>query len=273
MDISEKQLIASCTLMVAGILLIQGPVAAAPAPVAHNNAPCGSCHEGGAAAVSHLAVKAACVACHRSAHQSGETGWSGETRPIDYLRRNDNCIQCHSFHDAAKVLTRAGAIDLRELADVDPGHCRACHGPRGDIATLSPAHLAAARLYHEDLASLRNLSLSDACLTCHSNNSSSPWQGTAPGRILAFNEHASHPFGMRVTPGSGDSSNWIAHEIDPRLPLFRGRMECQTCHLLTADNDDLMVPFPAKYDLCKGCHRHYGDDDVLPAVVARLDRP
>ena len=27
---------------------------------------------------------------------------------------------------------------------------------------------------------------------------------------------------MRVTPGKGDSSNWIAKNIDARIPLFEG---------------------------------------------------
>jgi hypothetical protein len=100
------------------------------------------------------------------------------------------------------------------------------------------------------------------CLRCHDNSSSSTWKAATDGQ-LSFNTHASHPYGIRVIPGKGNSSNWIAHEIDSRLPMFEGKMECQTCHLLTADNEDLMVPFETKYDLCRGCHKHYGDEDGL----------
>jgi len=149
--------------------------------------------------------------------------------------------------------------------------CLSCHDSRGDLASLSPAHRKAAQLYHAQAAQLQNVSPSQTCLNCHSNQSSSSWQDQTDGAVIAFSEHASHPFGIRVVPGAGDSSNWIARDIDPRLPLFDGRIECQTCHLLTAANDELMIPFPTKYDLCKGCHHHYCDQDPQ-LIVARISQ-
>jgi hypothetical protein len=242
-------------------------VPAAPAPTAHREAACGSCHDGGTATRTPAALDGACTSCHGRADQLPATDFAV------HGASGRGCLDCHAFHEPSLVRTRAGRIDLDALAGVDPGHCRACHDPRGDTALLSPAHRAAARLYHEDLGALRGLTPSEACLECHANGSGSPWQGRAPGQPLTFNQHASHPYGVRVIPGSGNSSNWIARDIDPRLRLFRGRMECQTCHLLSAGNDDLMVPFPAKYDLCKGCHRHYGDDETRGTLFASLGRP
>ncbi len=40
----------------------------------------------------------------------------------------------------------------------------------------------------------------------------------------------------------------------PRLPLPAGRLECQTCHSLTAGTKDLLIPFADPYALCNGCH-------------------
>ena len=222
----------------------------------HAAAMCASCHEGGGAPGRNAdALTAACLDCHKKSNfqQVGLV----ESHGAD----GRHCQDCHMFHEPTIVNSPVGEIDLGKLGQAGKAHCAACHDKRGDLHSLSPAHQVAAFLYHDDVKALQETSPSEACLNCHSNLTATNWQAMAPGKALAFNQHASHPYGVRVIPGKGDTSNWIAKEIDPRIPLFEGRLECQSCHLLTAGNDDLMIPFPAKYDLCKGCHRHYGDED------------
>jgi predicted CXXCH cytochrome family protein len=147
-----------------------------------------------------------------------------------------------------------GSLKLDAAGMKESGHCQSCHDRRGSLGALSPAHRVAAGLYHEEASALSRLSPSQACLRCHDNTSGSTWQ-TATDRQLSFNTHASHPFGVLAIPRKDNSSNWIAQEIDPRLPIFDGKIECQTCHLLTAGAEDLLVPFPRKAELCLGCHQ------------------
>ncbi len=153
-------------------------------------------------------------------------------------------------------------------------HCQSCHDQRGTLTSLSSSHRVAAGLYHNEAGQLDNTSPSQACLRCHSNSSNSSWQNETEDGILAFNTHASHPYSIRVIPGQGNGTNKIRHDIDSRLPLFGGVMECQTCHLLTAGNEDLMIPFPAKYDLCLGCHGQNKDQKFGPIdLVATFASP
>lgn len=219
----------------------------------HEGIACSNCHQSGAMAASAEAGSPSgeCVGCHSAAEVS---------RGRFHGTAQNRCLECHSFHEPELVTTIAGSVALKTAGNMDGGHCQSCHDSRGNLGSLSPSHKVAAELYHREAGQLENTSPSDACLKCHSNSSDSSWQAATNGEVLAFNTHASHPYSVKVIPGKGNSSNWIAHEIDARLPLFEGKIECQTCHLLTADNDDLMVPFETKYDLCLGCHKHYGDD-------------
>lgn len=241
-------------LAVAGALALSSPALAES--VSHDTVACGSCHSSGTFVASSNAASRAeeCRGCHQPAdlaqgrfHQS-EMG---------------DCLDCHSFHSPEVVTTSVGDISLIASGMKENGHCQSCHDSRGRLGTLSPAHKVAAQLYHAEASTLTRESPSQACLRCHGNTSDSTWQSATEGH-LSFNTHASHPFSVPVIPGKGNSSNWIAHQIDPRLPIFDGKMECQTCHLLTADNEDLMVPFETKYDLCLGCHKHHGDEIDQP---------
>lgn len=251
-------------------LLVTGLISTAPVgaetPAAHNQARCAGCHAGSSSPADNtVAITETCNSCHRPT----ELVLSNSSFHDDSRGR---CLQCHSFHETDLVNLPAGAVPQPITGDLQSGVCRSCHDPRGDLASLSAAHRKAAQLYHAAAGRLQHTSPSQTCLNCHSNQSASTWQDQTEGAVIAFNEHASHPFGVRVVPGRGDSTNWIARVIDPRLPLFDGRIECQTCHLLTAGNDDDMIPFPTKYDLCKGCHRHAGDRASGP-VIARFNQP
>ena len=134
-------------------------------------------------------------------------------------------------------------------------HCSACHRKGADLARLSPAHRVAASLYHREAKSLAPVSPSQGCLNCHAAGSTSPWQSETGQERLTFNLHATHPLGVQVVAGSGRDERSLRPDLDPRLPLFEQRIECQTCHSLTAATADLLVPFEQPYDLCLGCHK------------------
>jgi len=252
-------LLAFCLLAVEKV-----PVCAGVVPEAHRETECAGCHSGGVSPQRAVAaVTQRCTDCHDNSSLNKVADFHGNS--------GGRCLECHTFHEPSLSTVMAGLEKQIGTESMESGHCQSCHNPRGNLANLSPAHRTAADLYHADASKLKGISPSQACLNCHSNRSSSDWQEKTAGAEIVFNEHASHPYGIRVVPGSGNSSNWIALDIDKRLPLFDERLECQTCHLLTAGNDDLMIPFETKYDLCKGCHRQYGDKKVGNSI-AMLNR-
>lgn len=248
-----RNLILFCSIFLAA-------AAAYPAtdsPVAHQEASCSPCHKtaGITSEAFSTPVNNKCLECHKFNQISSSAFHESPS---------GSCVACHNFHEPSQITVAVDGAALELNMEADVGHCQACHDSRGSLSNLSPGHKVAASLYHAEAAQLEKTTPSEACLRCHSNTSNSNWQTTTNEKI-SFNAHASHPLGIKVVAGKGNSTNWIRADIDPRLPLFEGTIECQTCHLLTADSDHLMIPFPSKYDLCKGCHMHYGDDKYRPA--------
>lgn len=181
-----------------------------------------------------------------------------------------NCLDCHSFHDSNVTRGRAAGIRIDAVKSTGAGHCRGCHDPRGKLLELSEGHRAAADLYHSDSQSLQALSPSESCLNCHADALTSRWGEGLGAGIARISEHASHPVGVAVVPGRGSGAAYIRVHLDPRVPLFGGRMECQSCHLLSAGTEDLLVPFPAKLDLCLGCHQTQGPQTAGSSPLAAV---
>lgn len=222
----------------------------------------------------------ACRDCHRevgrsraaSAQAGASLGFHGDPKA--------DCAGCHSFHEPGRLKTAVG--DLRTgsagLEGAAAGHCRACHAPGATLANLSPAHREAAALYHRDAALLAGASPSQGCLNCHAEGSASTWMREISASSLAFNQHATHPLGVDVVPGSGLDERRLRAIIDPKLPLFDGRLECQTCHDLTARTTDLLVAFEEPSDLCLGCHKLSNPKSTterreLLATMVALEKP
>lgn len=236
----------------------------ASAPDGHREAACSLCHggSGGFGAVAGGSADRSCLTCHDLQAQgaaSVATFHAGTGR---------DCTSCHSFHDPT-VLKSSQVIIAPGTPDLDSGHCRGCHGPDGDLARISEAHRAAAALYHGAGRGLERTSPSESCLNCHAADSASPWRQATASR-LTFSTHASHPYGVAVIPGQGNAVDHISWSPDPRLPLFSGRMECQSCHLLTSGTAYDLIPYRNPYDLCLGCHEHEagpgrGTGDLLAA--------
>lgn len=209
-----------------------------------------------------------CRSCHprQSVGSDQDLGFHGAAA-------GGRCLECHTFHNPDRIATGLGEITLTALANLDRAHCGTCHQPDRDLAALSDAHQAAARLYHEQAGALQDLSPSQACLNCHSGTGATDWQGAAGGRVLAFSEHATHPFGVAVVPGRGDFAHRIRRELDPRIQLFDQQIQCQTCHNLTATGPDLLVAFPTSKALCLGCHQFRdGSQELRDDLLATMGR-
>ena len=253
---------------------VAGQSAEASVPAAHEQASCRKCHTGQASPAE--VADSRCLSCHhektgaRLAAAAPGTPAAG----LDFHGAGrKGCVACHVFHDPNQVSTAAGPVDLAAAAQADRGHCKSCHFNGADRSRLSTAHLEAAALYHAKGADLTGQSPSEGCLNCHDRASESPWLQATTSAPITFQTHASHPYGKLVVPGSGPVGNRMRTEIDPRIPLFDGRIECQTCHDLTSGTKDLLVAFTTPKQMCLGCHdlkfdRTPADDTAGPGPLA-----
>ncbi len=251
-----------CLLMIVGLSLATlswaGDVG--QEPEAHQTATCSLCHQQGAMAdgVRSPGAQNPCLSCHRADPHNRIT-------PVNTQTNQKTCLSCHKFHDTGKMKTPDGLL-ASDSPSMSSGYCRGCHNPEGDLSRVSAAHRTAARLYHTAGKELTRESPSASCLRCHAAGSGSPWQTATGARIIAFNPHASHPYGVMVIPGAGNTNDHIRWQPDQRLPLFDGRMECQSCHLLSSGTKDDLVAYENPYDLCLGCHQHETGPDIPTSV-------
>ena len=231
---------------------------------AHGKSPCNLCHftRGEEAGFSGLARDGKCRSCHQSGRILGIQELGFHNNP------SLNCARCHSFHDPDALKVPGGRMSLADLQEAGTDHCRSCHGAEGRLADLSDSHRVASNLYHGDLGSLKNLSPSEGCLLCHSVDSTSNWRNAFPEAVVAFNRHRSHPLGIPNRATRAANAFFVRLDQEPKLVLYHGRIECQTCHLMAVRNKDLLVPFPEKQDLCLGCHKRTGSEKVRPSILA-----
>lgn len=192
-----------------------------------------------------------CEKCHRAepVNNSGV--------PLDFHRyRDKGCPECHSFHDVEKITAAQRDFLVSFENSFQRGQCYSCHGTSVDLSHVSASHRAASELYHSDFRILGRLSPSESCLICHSERRAPVDESISAlvARAPRFNEHAGHPVGVEVIPGKGEPGNRICLQIDPRIQLFGGRMECQTCHCLSSTKPHRLVNFASKKELCEACH-------------------
>jgi len=225
----------------------------------HAGISCAQCHLGNAARVVASAADGgpdprsrACRACHRDLDRRG-----GAAKALGFhAGPRSDCAGCHTFHQAGRLKSAVGEVRLEAgLQQSISGHCASCHVEGARPTAMTGAHRTAATLYHQGTTLLAGQTPSQGCLNCHSAGSASDWRNTTVEEHLVFSEHATHPLGMVVVAGSGQDERRIREHIDPRLRLFDGRLECQTCHSLTASTPDLLVGFSTPRDLCLGCHQ------------------
>jgi predicted CXXCH cytochrome family protein len=183
------------------------------------------------------------------------------------------CVDCHAFHDPEQLrlpgsdsamLVRRGPAEIQGSI-----HCGACHVPGRHAQDIAAAHLPAAAWYHENAASIATMSVSETCLQCHDNSHDPP-----PGLDPATNPPrmpvaASHPYSVPVMSRHPRDGYGLRQDIDPRLELIDGRIECTTCHDFYNDEDDLLVAFEPRYSLCLGCHARNEGINLAASAVAR----
>lgn len=262
------------------ILAVAAPAipASAPGDDPHAAIACSKCHLGSAARALAASTgggpdprSATCRECHSHPSRRASAGASALGFHDD--PRSD-CAGCHAFHERGRLKTSVGDVRTGDagLAQATAGHCAGCHLEGADLSNLSEAHRIAATLYHRDAAELATLPPSQGCLNCHAAGSESPWLQETGTQRLTFNLHATHPLGVEVVAGSGQDERRLRADLDPRLRLFDGRIECQTCHQLAAGTTDLLVPVAESYDLCLGCHqlRNPRPSDQRRALMATM---
>ena len=267
--------IRSRRLLVSGLLalvaiVVSGPAIAETSEHFHQSLDCRSCHELGAQGRRDLT--GTCVSCHApgQAKPWGSTAFhavSGEPR---------SCSTCHSFHEPER-LTLPGSEEPQDLArmksvdgGVDAVQCRPCHQDGGaSLALLTPGHRAAAAWYHANFATVMNQTTSESCLRCHDGQQDLPEEledGWDPPRPHVA---ASHPNLVPVSGGHGGGFG-LRRSIDPRLELIDGKIECTTCHDLFVHENDMLVQFDSRKQLCLGCHqRNYAPGAGDDVAVAR----
>jgi hypothetical protein len=266
--------------VLATLLTVALPAAAATVPGdrdPHDGIACSKCHLGSAARALAVADdgaadprSATCRECH--SHPARRAS-AGATALGFHDSPRADCAGCHAFHERGRLKTSVGDVRTGDgLAQATAGHCAGCHAEGADLLNLSDAHRIAAALYHRDAGELAGQSPSQGCLNCHAAGSASPWLRETGTQRLTFNLHATHPLGVSVVAGSGQDERRLRADLDPRLRLFDGKIECQTCHQLTAQTADLLVPFAESYDLCLGCHqlRNPRPSDQRRAVMATM---
>ncbi|MBU8871659.1 MAG: hypothetical protein KOO60_12405 [Gemmatimonadales bacterium] len=231
---------------------------------AHETVSCTLCHFSGSQELgaSGLSRTGKCLQCH-------DGGEGRENFPLGFhVGKDQDCSRCHSFHSPDEINVPGGRLSLAALEEAGSGHCLSCHGAGGRLADLSEAHRTASNLYHADLGVLAGLSPSQGCLQCHDADSGSPWQDSTRQAAVTFNRHASHPMGIPNRATRAANAFLIRLVPDRKLSLFENRIECQTCHQMTALTDNLVIPLAEKQDLCLGCHQRNDGKRNTPLDLA-----
>lgn len=169
--------------------------------------------------------------------------------------KDADCVRCHSFHETSRISLNSVELRFDFSNQVRSAQCFSCHGEGTRTVGLSSGHQAAAELYHSD--QFGGLTASQSCLVCHSESAEAltGLLGKAVTRAPRFSEHGTHPVGVPVKTGAGRPGNKIRGEIDGRIRIFNGNIECQSCHNLTARTRGRLVAFEESSDLCLGCHQ------------------
>jgi len=226
----------------------------ADAAASHDEIACAKCHsmEAGSGTILDCMVSFAeagqtCRSCH-----SVFATETADGRLSFHENTTRNCIECHNFHDPEVVVAgRASfAVDFRSDDHLD--QCALCHSGGMSLHDLSESHRIASAVYHIDSERLDNMTISEACLTCHDQNSSGEVSSGIPADWPRLNVHASHPFGVDLFQFAGSGSFDL--RVDPNIALFNGKIECATCHRMDSQGDDLLVANGDYEALCSSCH-------------------
>ncbi len=224
-------------------------------PPEHFAIACANCH--GPHGDDPYPIDAQCLSCHASSLPEA-TQIAGVFHAGDDL----SCSSCHGYHSTEHLKARGATFDRSFGEMAVRNHCAACHRSDGTTADISAGHVTASDRYHVDASALAYVSVSTACQTCHDETSSEP---DTPYGTPTFAVHGSHSVGVGIPVSSPYTTSAFRRDLAPDIKLFESKMECTTCHRLTADTESRLVPFTNYSDLCRGCH------DMAPGIRRRED--
>lgn len=191
------------------------------------------------------------------------------------------CSTCHSFHNPARLTAGAARFFYDYQNPSLRAQCASCHRKGSRLDKVTDGHRdAAAAVYHVDAAGLAGLSSSEPCLRCHSHRGGAVNLPVSAAAAPRFHEEATHTLGEPLPLGFATGGYSVRRKVDARIVLVDGRIECQTCHALADDVEDLLVRFETKYDLCLGCHQRHpsggdppaaGPESLTAQTIAALD--
>ena len=165
---------------------------------------------------------------------------------------NRSCGDCHLFHEPGMISASGNIFAPGQSAG--PEVCSACHDGSSRMDALSEGHRLAAGLYHSNYAAMSGLTPSESCLLCHSEEQSITIDGLDAAAVPRFNRHRMHPVGPIERRADFRNGVRVRRELDPRLRLMGDRMECQTCHQLTATTKNRLIDLGSPQALCLSCH-------------------
>lgn len=234
------------------VISLASPRAVSNRPGGHDEIACSQCHQLFASvstSFQDIDLSVQCKRCHKV--QAAGASDSPLTFHDDTER---SCLTCHSFHHTEQVSARGRIFSFDFTSSRQQGQCFSCHGANQDLSALSSGHRRAAQVFHSDSRITAVLSPSEACLICHSQSRMASDATLNEMISPRFEEHGSHPVGMKVRAGSGQPGNRIRSHIDGRIALFGGKIECQSCHSLSSSAPHRLVAFENESDLCRSCH-------------------
>ncbi len=220
---------------------------------AHGQIDCSRCHkmqasipraDGSGELNSALPSSNDCMQCH-TVEQMGSNSFHNSGY--------GDCLSCHSFHHSEE-LTIAGRPASLSTAKASVELCADCHG-ESTTPEVSPGHRLAAQLIHGEQEGRFAEQPSEFCLLCHDRDASLPIAAPELSEFPRFHVQASHTYGTILVPGSGrpGSQLKIQREFPPEMPLFEGKIECQTCHSLVSGEKYLLTK-RIEQGLCNDCH-------------------
>lgn len=262
----RRNLIILAGLAALPILISLGlPLAAVSNSISgHRSINCVACHsvvrskDSGPSASSGIVLNT-CSSCHTS-ESLLQNAFSGSF----HVNESRACTSCHGIHEGTlRAGERVFAVSLTESTAATV--CGVCHTLGEEVIpnkeNLSEGHKGALEIFHSERAVELNetsASPSAVCFECHSEQANAQSASMIAGvnsvaRVV--DEHGSHPVGIEVELGSGFPGARIRENLDSRISLFDGKIECQTCHSMLVGNTFREKEFPVRSDLCQGCHK------------------
>lgn len=183
--------------------------------------------------------KVTCTTCHQdtaSAHAASRQNRDGFLR-AGMLPGAASCAQCHS-------------PDSRTAADIHALALGVAHpqwNRRLDLSSMPTTAMSLSQLLAgTSTTSHLNTSakLTFDCRGCHDGSMA---QDLGPSHVVDV------PY-RRQRTGRGISQLVPAAQLDSRIRLFDGKMQCNSCHSAYAGNEKLLVMSNIQGQLCRSCH-------------------